>query len=65
MENVKFRGIPRKKMNSAENSADKTPAEKTKIPRLGSKFRGPWKTMGPSNNNAIVVMGVLGFNASR
>jgi len=41
MKNVKFRG---KKTNSAVNSA-----AKTQIPQLGSKFRGPQKTVGPSN----------------
>ena len=54
MKNVKVRGkheIPRekeefrgKKANSAANSAARL--VKTQIPRLGSKFRGPRKTVG-------------------
>src|SRR6218665_2614773 len=42
MKNVKFREIPRKQTNSAVNTAE------TQNPRLGSKFRGPRKTVGPS-----------------
>jgi len=36
MKNVKFRGIPRLKDES-----------RGKIPRIGSRFRGPRKTVGP------------------
>src|SRR6218665_2434603 len=48
MKSVKLRGIPRKKDEFRGHSAAqiprlKNPREKPKIPRLGSKFRGPRK----------------------
>src|SRR6218665_1382989 len=39
-----FRGKP-----AAQNSAVTQNSAGTQIPRLGSKFRGPRKTVGPSN----------------
>src|SRR6218665_2017817 len=44
MKNVKFRRIPRGKDEFRGSNS----AEKTQIPRLGSKFRGPRKTVGPT-----------------
>ena len=49
MKNVKFRGIPRQKTNSAVKFPWLNSAAKTQIPRLGTKFRGPRKTVGPSD----------------
>ena len=49
MKNVKFRGIPRKKANSAVKFRNSKSEAKTQIPRLGSKFRGPRKTVGPTD----------------
>src|SRR6218665_2281272 len=60
MKNVKFRGIPRKRQNSAVNSAAQIPRQ-TQIPRLGSKFRGPQKAVGPSD---VFVAGIGGKNFS-
>jgi len=45
MKNVKFRVIPRKKDEFRGSNS----VEKTQIPRLGSKFRGPRKTVGPNH----------------
>src|SRR6218665_485376 len=44
MKNVKFRG---KKMNSMVKFRGSIRRKKTQIPRLGAKFRGPRKTVGP------------------
>jgi len=49
MKNVKFCC---KKTNSAENSAARL--VKTQIPRLGSKFRSPQKTVGPTDNGNLL-----------
>src|SRR6218665_1108341 len=46
MKNIKFRGI---KTNSAVKFRGSNSAEKTQIPRLGSKFCGPRKTVGPTD----------------
>jgi len=64
MKTVKFRGMPRKKdeyrgkfrgsisrlkpkfRGSARNSTDRL-----EIPRIGSKFCGPRKTVGPNNEH--------------
>src|SRR6218665_1909407 len=45
MKHVKFRGNPRQKDEFRGSNS----AEKTQIPRLGSKFRGLRKTVGPSD----------------
>src|SRR6218665_37130 len=65
LKNVKTRGkrrIPRKKdefrgkkANSAVNSAARL--VKIQIPRLGSKFRGPRKTVGPINMTFVYTIG--------
>ena len=47
MKNVKFRGIPRQKDEFRGKFPSSNSAGKTQIPRLGSKFRGPRKTVGP------------------
>jgi len=48
MKNVKFRGIPRKKDEFRGKISRLTAAAKTQISRLGSKFRGARKTVGPT-----------------
>ena len=78
MKNVKGRGkveIPRvktnstaKKANSAENSTENSAARlvKTQIPRLGSKFRGPRKTVGPSYEGRLgLVLGLESLENTR
>ena len=46
MKNVKFR----RKDEIRGQFRGSTSAAKTQIPRFGSKFRGPRKTVGPNNN---------------
>src|SRR6218665_117011 len=50
MKNVKFRGIPRQKDEFRGEIPRLKFRGKTQIPRLGSKFRGPRKTVGPTYN---------------
>ena len=47
MKNVKFRGIPWQKDEFRGKIPRLNFRGKTQIPRLGSKFRGPRKTVGP------------------
>src|SRR6218665_1945804 len=49
MKNVKFRGIPRQKDKFRGEIPRLKYCGKTQIPRLGSKFRGPRKTVGPTD----------------
>ena len=50
MKNVKFRGIPRKnEFRGTPRDFRGSKPRKTQMPRLGSKFRGPRKTVGPSD----------------
>ena len=49
MKTVKFCGIPRQKDEFRGSISRLNSAAKTQIPRLGAKFRGPQKTVGPSN----------------
>ena len=48
MKNIKFRGIPWQKDKFRGKFRGSNSAEKTQILRLGSKFRGPRKTVGPT-----------------
>ena len=50
MKNVKSVGFRGKKMNSAVNIRGSNSAAKTQK-LLGSKFRGPRKTVGPSDHS--------------
>jgi len=56
MKNVKFRGIPRQKDEFRGKFRGSNSAEKTQLPRLGSKFRGPRKTVGPIHKSLIFCL---------
>ena len=56
MKNAKFRGIPWKKDEFCGKIPRKNSAEKPKIPRFGSKFRGPRKTVGPTNFYQVLCL---------
>ena len=56
MKNVKFRGILRQKDEFCSKILWLNSAAKTKIPRLGSKFRGPRKTVGPTYQQPRTVL---------
>jgi len=51
MKNVKFHSIPRQKDEFRGKFRGSNSAAKTQIPRIGSKFRGPRKTVGPSDDD--------------
>ena len=55
MKNVKSRGIPRQKDEFRGKFRGSNSAV-TQIPRLGSKFRGPRKTVGPTDNDCDLGM---------
>jgi len=49
MQNVKFCGILRQKDEFRGKFRGSNSTAKTQIPRRGSKFRGPRKTVGPND----------------
>src|SRR6218665_2036400 len=53
MKNVKFHGIPQRKYEFRGKIPRLNSAAKTQIPRLGAKFRGPQKTVGPTNKYVL------------
>ena len=53
MKNVKFRGIPQQKDEFCGKFRGSNSAAKTQILRLGSKLRGPRKTVVPTDQPLI------------